>query len=70
MGTLIPGLILVLIGAFLGIITYKKYKLFWEFLSTRLLRRWVGDTVTTISLYIVSVVLIVAGLLLSVGIIA
>lgn len=61
------GLILMLIGAFLGLITFKKYKLFWEFFNTRLLRKWLGDTFATVLLYIVSIMFIVVGIILSLG---
>lgn len=69
MNTTISGLVLMLIGSLLGIINYRKYKVFWEFFNTRLLRKWLGDSVTTVLLYIISIVFIVVGSLLSIGLI-
>ncbi|NLK98333.1 hypothetical protein [Defluviitalea saccharophila] len=63
----IGGILLILIGVFLGFITYKKYSLFWNIINTRLLRKLLGDTVTSIILYIVSIVLIVTGVILTLG---
>jgi len=63
------GIMLVLIGFFLGFITYKKYSFFWDFFNTRLLRKYLGDDVTTIALYLVSSLLIIVGFLLSKGIV-
>jgi hypothetical protein len=69
MSTFIPGLSLILVGSFLSIIAYRKYKLFWEFFNTRLLRKWLGDSLTTVLLYIISIVFIITGILLSMGVI-
>ena len=60
-------IMLMLIGVFLGFITYKKYNLFWNIIDTRLLRKLLGDTVTSIILYIISIVLIVTGVILALG---
>lgn len=63
------GIMLTIIGLFLGFITYKKSKFFWEFFNTRWLRKILGDDVTLIALYLVSGVLVITGLLLANGII-
>lgn len=64
------GVLLALIGVFLGFITYKKYNLFWNFFNTRLLRKSLGDRGTTIALYFVSIVLIVTGVILAIGLVS
>jgi hypothetical protein len=69
MNTIIPGLSLILVGSLLSIMTYRKYKLFWEFFNTRLLRKWLGDSLATVTLYILSIVFIITGILLSMGVI-
>lgn len=63
------GISLSLIGFFLGFITYKKYNFFWNFFNTRLLRKFLGDGLTSNILYIVSIVLIVTGMLVATGIV-
>lgn len=63
------GITLIVIGIILGFITYKKYNLFWDSHNTKVLRKYLGDNVTSIALYIVSIVLMVVGLLVSKGII-
>jgi hypothetical protein len=67
MNNIIPGLSLILVGSLLSIMTYRKYKLFWEFFNTRLLRKWLGDSLATVTLYILSIVFIITGILLSMG---
>lgn len=69
MDSIIGGILLALVGFFLGFLTYRKHALFWNFINTRLLRKCLGDTVTLIILYIVSIVLIVVGILLAVGVV-
>lgn len=69
MNNIIPGLSLILVGSLLSIMTYRKYKLFWEFFNTRLLRKWLGDSLATVTLYILSIVFIITGILLSMGVI-
>lgn len=59
------GIMLTLIGFFLGFITYKRYSFFWDFLNTKLLRKLLGDTAAVIALYVVSVLFIVIGILVS-----
>ena len=54
---------------YLGFITYKKYNFFWNFFNTRLLRKFLGDSVASNTLYIVSMVLIVTGMLVATGIV-
>lgn len=63
------GIMLVLIGCFLGFITYKKYSFFWDFFNARLLRKYLGNDVTVVALYLVSSVLIIVGFLISKGIV-
>jgi hypothetical protein len=63
------GITLILIGFFLSFITYKKYSFFWDFFNTKVLRKYIGNEVTSVALYLVSIVLIVVGFLLSKGII-
>jgi len=69
MNNVISGLILVGIGFFLGFITFKKTKLFWDFLNMRIIRKYLGDNLTSVALYFISIVLIVVGLLLSLSIV-
>ena len=69
MDSTIGGILLALIGFFLGFLTYRKHALFWNFTNTRLLRKYLGDTVTQTILYIVSIVLTVVGILLAVGVV-
>ncbi len=70
MNSFTSGLLLVTVGMLLGILTLIKYKLFWEFLNTRLLRKWIGDFNTSIVLYLVSMLFIIVGILLSLNIIS
>lgn len=42
--------------------------MFWNLLSTRLLRQTLGDATTYILLYLVSAVLIVVGILVAMGV--
>ena len=63
------GITLVLVGFFLGFITYKKYSFFWDFFNTKLLRKSLGNDVTSAVLYLVSIILIVTGFLVSKGIV-
>lgn len=70
MNSFTSGLLLVTVGMLLGILTLIKYKLFWEFLNTRLLRKWIGDFNTSIALYLVSMLFIIVGILLSLNIIS
>jgi len=69
MDRVLSGITLALIGLFLGFITYKKYSFFWNFFNTRLLRKYLGDNFTSATLYVVSIVFIVFGFLLSLNII-
>ncbi|MCK9524760.1 MAG: hypothetical protein M0R49_02380 [Limnochordia bacterium] len=69
MDSIIGGVLLAIIGAFLSFITYKQANWFWSFINTRILRKYLGDTVASITLYSVSMVLIVVGVLLAVGLI-
>ncbi|MFA5635410.1 MAG: hypothetical protein WC977_05835 [Anaerovoracaceae bacterium] len=69
MDSVAGGILLTLIGFFLGFITYKKYNLFWNIINTRLLRRLLGDTATSIILYLVSILFIAIGVLLAVGLV-
>ncbi|MDR7856596.1 hypothetical protein [Tissierella sp.] len=63
------GITLILIGFFLSFITYKKYSFFWDFFNTKLLRKYLGNEVTSVALYLVSIVLIIAGFLVYKGIV-
>ncbi|MDF2547966.1 MAG: hypothetical protein K0R93_2864 [Anaerosolibacter sp.] len=65
MDHVISGIMLTLIGFFLGFITYKRYSFFWDFLNTKLLRKLLGDTATVIALYVVSIMFIATGILVS-----
>ncbi|SET60070.1 hypothetical protein SAMN05660297_02902 [Natronincola peptidivorans] len=62
------GIMLVFIGLFLGFITYKKHSFFWNFYNTKILRKYLGDNATAGALYMISIVLIVTGFLVSTGI--
>ncbi len=61
------GISLILTGIFVWFVTYKKYHLFWDFFDAKLLRRFLGDTLTAYLLYLVSVVFIIIGYLLLKG---
>lgn len=69
MDSVIGGLMLILVGFFTGLITYKRYTLFWDSISTKLLRRYLGDAVTSIVLYAIGLVLVIVGVLLAVGVV-
>jgi len=66
----IGGVLLVIVGCFLGLVTYKKYSFFWDFINARLLRRWLGDSTASGLLYVIAVVLIAVGAAVAVGRIA
>lgn len=68
MGSTAGGLLLALIGCFLCFLTYRKQDMFWNLLSTRLLRQTLGDATTYILLYLESAVLIVVGILVAMGV--
>ncbi len=66
----VGGLLLAFAGLLLGILTYKKWSIFWDFLETRFFRKYLGDETTATILYVLSVVLIAVGLLVAAGFIA
>jgi uncharacterized membrane protein YqaE (UPF0057 family) len=70
MNNVSSGILLTLIGFFLGFITYKKQNWFWNLFNTKLLRGLLGNTATSVTLYIVSILLIVTGVLLSLGLVS
>lgn len=70
MNNVSSGILLTLIGFFLGFITYKKNNWFWNLFNTKLLRGLLGNTATSVTLYIVSILLIVTGVLLSLGLVS
>lgn len=63
------GLLLALIGLLLSYITYKKINFFWNFINTKLLRKYLGDNLTSLVLYIVSIILIITGVMVALSII-
>ena len=63
------GLLLALIGLLLSYITYKKINIFWNFINTKLLRNYLGDILTCLVLYIVSIILIITGVMVALSII-
>lgn len=69
MNNVSSGLAIILVGILLGILTFTKFKYFWEFFNTKLLRKWIGDSYTSIALYIVSTFFIIIGTLLSLDVI-
>lgn len=69
MNNITGGLLLALVGFFLGFITYKKYSFFWNAFNTRILRKYLGDKVTLVICYIVSFVLAITGIFVATGMI-
>lgn len=70
MNNVSSGILLTLIGFFLGFITYKKHNWFWNSFNARLLRRFFGNAATSIILYVISILFIVAGVLLAFGLVS
>ncbi|NMB02042.1 MAG: hypothetical protein GX971_11105 [Firmicutes bacterium] len=66
---IVGGILLALAGFSLGFLTHRKSGLFWNFVNTRLLRKYLGDDGTTTILYIVSLVLIAVGTIVAIGLI-
>ena len=69
MDHIIGGVLLAVAGCLLGLVTYKKYSFFWNFMNARLLRKWLGDIATSGVLYAVSAVLVVVGMLVAAGLV-
>ncbi|MGI6159416.1 MAG: hypothetical protein ACOYER_06085 [Limnochordia bacterium] len=69
MDNVMGGMLLALIGLFLGMVTYKQSKFFWDSMSTRILRKYLGDAVVSVALYIVSAVLVLVGVMLAAGLV-
>jgi hypothetical protein len=63
------GALLALVGLFLSSLTFRPPRWFWDSMGTRLLRRWFGDKLTSIFLYVVSFVLTLFGMMLAKGLI-
>lgn len=63
------GITLIFIGIILGFITYKKYSIFWESHNTKVLRKFLGDNITSVVLYILGILFVVFGFLVSKGIV-
>ena len=67
--SLIGGIMLALIGLFLGVVTCRRSSFLWDSMSTRLLRKYLGDPVAYVVLSIVSIVLVLIGAILVMGVV-
>ena len=67
--SLIGGIMLALIGLFLGVVTCRRSSFLWDAMSTRLLRKYLGDPVVYVVLSIVSIVLVLIGAILVMGVV-
>ncbi|MGI6149541.1 MAG: hypothetical protein ACOYEU_09330 [Limnochordia bacterium] len=67
--SLIGGIMLALIGLFLGVVTCRRSSFLWDSMSTRLLRKYLGDPVVYVVLSIVSIVLVLIGAILVMGVV-
>ncbi len=69
MASIVGGVLLAVMGYFLAFMTYKKWSLFWSSVNTRLLREYLGDSVTSTILYVLSMVFFLLGVLLAAGVV-